>query len=73
MAAMKLTEEKSYSWHCSVVDDAQDYEIEGKTVGGYTWQRQPIPKHIAKRLGREAGYSLEAIFKNAYDFVIATE
>src|SRR5687768_5481006 len=64
VAAMRLSEESSYSWHSSVFDDAQAYEIEGKVWNGYTWQRQPMPKTIAKRLGREAGHSLEAIFKD---------
>ena len=73
VAAMRLSEESSYSWHSSVFDDAQAYEIEGKVWNGYTWQRQPMPKTIAKRLGREAGHSLEAIFKDTYHYVIATE
>jgi hypothetical protein len=73
VAAMKLSEENSYSWHCSVFDDAQSYEIEGKTFNGYTWQRQPMPKSIGKRLGRGAGHRLEAIFKDAHQYVIATE
>lgn len=73
IAAMKLSEESSYSWRCSVLDDAQSYEVEGKRFNGYTWQRQPMPKTVAKRLGRGAGDVLEAIFKDAYNYVIATE
>jgi hypothetical protein len=73
IAAMSLSEEKSYSWHSSVRDDAQSYEIEGKTYNGYTWQRQPMPKSIAKRLGRGTGDLLEAIFKDTHRYVIATE
>lgn len=73
VAAMKLSEESSYGWHSSVRDDAQSYEIEGKTSNGYTWQRQPMPQIIAKRLGRGAGDLLEAIFKDTHHYVIATE
>jgi hypothetical protein len=73
VAAMSLSEESNYSWHCSVLDDARSYEIEGKISDGYTWQRQPMPKTIAKRLGRGAGDLLEAVFRDTYTYVIATE
>jgi hypothetical protein len=73
VAAMKLSEEKSYSWHTSVLDDARSYEIDGKMCNGFTWQRQPMPKTIARRMGRGAGDLLEAIFKDTYNYVIATE
>lgn len=73
VAAMKLAETPNYSWICSVADDAQSYEIEGKTqLGGYTWQRQPMPENIARRLGRDAGHELEAIFTCPLDYVIST-
>jgi hypothetical protein len=73
IAAMSLSHESNYSWHCSVVDDARSYAIEGKLCDGYTWQRQPMPKTIARRLGRGAGDLLEAVFKDTYTYVIATE
>ena len=74
VAAMKLSEVPNYSWDCAVTDDAQTYRIEGKTeLGGYTWQRQPMPKNIARRLGRGAGHELEAIFSTRHRYVIQTE
>lgn len=73
VAAMSLSEASSYSWHTSVIDDARSYEVAGKTGDGYTWQRQPMPKTIAKRLGRGAGDLLEAIFRDTYNYVIATD
>lgn len=74
IAAMKLSEQPSYGWFTTVNDDAQTYTLEGKTEkGGYTWQRQPMPKAIARRLGRGAPHQLEAIFRNAFHYVVATE
>lgn len=74
IAAMRLSEVPSYSWRCSVIDDAQAYEIEGKKrADGCTWQRQPMPKIIAQRLGRGASDLLDAVFKDTYTYVIATE
>jgi hypothetical protein len=74
VAAMSLSEAPNYSWNCTITDDAQTYDIEGKTqLGGYTWQRQPVPKVIARRLGRQAGYELEAIFSSRFNYVIQTE
>jgi hypothetical protein len=74
VAAMELSDTASYTWQCSVVDDAQSYEIEGrKRSDGYTWQRQPMPKNIARRLGRSGAREIEAIFKDTYHYVIATE
>jgi hypothetical protein len=70
---MRLSEEPNYSWICNVIDDAQTYDIEGKTQRGYTWQRQPMPKGIARRLGRSAGRDLEAIFSAPLRYVIRTE
>jgi hypothetical protein len=73
VAAMRLSEAPNYSWTCTVTDDAQTYDIDGKTAGGYTWQRQPMPKIIARRLGRSAGHDLEAIFSAPLEYVIRTE
>lgn len=74
VAAMELSAAENYSWHCTVTDDAGTYEIEGKTEqAGYTWQRQPMPKVVARRLGRAAGYNLESIFLGPNAYVILTE
>lgn len=74
VAAMKLSEVPNYSWICTVIDDAQTYDIEGKTQrNGYTWQRQPMPKSIVRRLGREADRELEAIFFGPSRYVIRTD
>lgn len=73
IAAMGLAEAPNYSWTCTVMDDAQIYDIEGKTRDGLTWQRQPMPKTVARRLGREAGQDLESIFSDPLHYVIQTE
>lgn len=73
IAAMRLTEVSSYSWITQVSDDARSYTIEGMTQHGFTWQRQPMPENIARRLGRGAGYELEAIFSGPSNYVIRTE
>lgn len=73
VAAMKLSDAQNYSWVCSIMDDAQTYEIEGKTqLGAYTWQRQPMPKIVARRLARDADHDLEAIFVAPLEYVIRT-
>jgi hypothetical protein len=74
IAAMSLAEVPNYSWRKVVTDDARTYEIEGKTErDGLTWQRQPMPKTIAKRLGRAADVDLEAFFCGSAEFVIRTD
>jgi hypothetical protein len=73
IAAMKLSEKPNYSWTSTVTDDARTYDIEGKTDRGFTWQRQPMPKVVARRLGREAAHDLEAIFSAPLRYVIRTE
>ncbi|MGH7946776.1 MAG: hypothetical protein ACREH8_08155 [Opitutaceae bacterium] len=74
VAAMKLSDEPNYSWIATVCDDARTYDIEGKTErGGCTWQRQPMPKVIARRLGRDAGTELESIFSAPLRYVVQTE
>lgn len=74
VAAMQLSAAANYSWHCTVTDDAGTYKIEGKTEHtGFTWQRQPMPKLIARRLGRGASYDLEAFFHGPQAYVILTE
>jgi hypothetical protein len=74
VAAMSLAEQPNYSWTSTIVDDAQTYDIEGKTErGGFTWQRQPMPPIIARRLGRRAGHELEAIFSDRFRYVVQTD
>lgn len=72
LAAMQLSEAPNYSWICTVTDDARTYEIEGKTAGGFTWQRQPMPNVVAMRVGRDGGYFLESIFTERLRYVILT-
>jgi hypothetical protein len=73
VAMMSLSETPNYSWISTVTDDARTYDIEGKTNGTYTWQRQPMPKNIARRLGRAGGHELEAIFSAPLTYVVQTE
>lgn len=73
IAAMRLSEVSSYSWMSQVADDARSYTIDGMTQQGFTWQRQPMPENIARRLGRGAGHELEAIFNGPFNYVIRTE
>lgn len=72
VAAMQLSVAPNYSWTCSVTDDARTYDIEGKTANGITWQRQPMPKTVAKRVGRDGGYFLESMFTEPHRYVILT-
>lgn len=73
LAAMALSEKPNYSWTSSVEDDARSYVIEGRTeVGGHTWMRLPMVKSIAQRLGREAEYEVEALFRGPARCVIRT-
>lgn len=72
VAAMQLSDSPNYSWSCNVTDDARTYDIEGKTAGGFTWQRQPMPNGVAKRVGRDGGYLLESIFTERLHYVIRT-
>lgn len=64
VAAMKLSEQSSYSWTTVVHDEADSYEIRGKTAGGFTWLRQPMIRALARRLGRDADPDIEAFFRN---------
>ena len=73
LAAMQVGNEPNYSWTTVVRDDVRSYAIEGRTErGGLTWQRQPMPAAIAKRLGRDADMNLEAFFRNSAEFVVQT-
>ena len=74
LAAMKLSEQPSYSWTSTVIDDARTYDLEGRTdPSGYTWMRLPMVKTIAQRLGRDAEPQVEALFKGPAAYVIRTE
>ena len=73
IAAMKLSDVPNYGWTTTVMDDARTYDIEGKVVReGFCWQRQPMPKSIARRLGGDRDHKLEAVFKGPPHFVIHT-
>jgi len=57
-----------------VSDDARVYDFEGKKDrSGYTWMRLPMVKEFARRLGREAGTELEAVFRSSTACVVRTE
>jgi hypothetical protein len=74
LAAMQLAEEPNYSWSTDIIDDARSYVIEGKTQkNGCTWLRLPMVKSIAQRLGREADFDIEALFRGPSVSVIRTE
>jgi hypothetical protein len=75
VAAMKLSEKANYSWTTTVMDDARVYDIEGKTKvnSDWTWVRQPMIESLARRMGREATYDLEALFRGNTDSVIRTD
>lgn len=74
VAAMRLSEQPSYSWRSTVSDDARVYDLEGKKDrSGYTWMRLPMVKEFARRLGREAGTELEAVFRSSTAYVVRTE
>jgi hypothetical protein len=65
IAAMRLSEERNYSWSSSVEDDAGSYVRQGRHLReGYTWVVLPMLESISRRLGREAGTEIEAIFHN---------
>jgi hypothetical protein len=72
-AAMALSEQPNYSWTATVADDAQSYQIEGKSRAGiWNWVRQPMVRSVAQRMGREAVPDLEAVFKGTTDGVVRT-
>lgn len=74
VAAMRLSEQPSYSWRSTVSDDARVYDLEGKKDrSGYTWMRLPMVKEFARRLGRDAGTELEAVFRSSTAYVVRTE
>lgn len=63
VAAMRLAEAPNYSWSTTVDDDARSYAKQGKHLQeGYTWVTLPMIDSISRRLGRDAGTEIEAIF-----------
>lgn len=74
IAASRLAEQPNYTWQATVVDDLRTYEITGRTeTGGLTWMRLPMVRSVARRLGRDAGVQLEAVFCPAGRAVLHTE
>jgi hypothetical protein len=75
LAAMRLSDERNYSWIATVADDARSYEIAGHTErGGYTRVKMPIVNSIRRRLGRGVtDVDVEAIFKGNVRCVIRTD
>lgn len=63
LAAMRLKDSPNYSWTAAVEDDARSYVKQGKyTQAGYAWVTLPIIESLSRRLGREAGDEVEAMF-----------
>jgi hypothetical protein len=74
LVGMRLSDEASYSWSSVISDDADTYEIKGRTErDGGTWQCQPLPRALARRVGRAVGSDCEAFFLGPERWVIATE
>lgn len=73
VAALELAEQPNYSWTVTVADDVQAYAIDGKNRRqGWSLVRLPMIDWVARRMGREAGINLEAIFRGNADGVIRT-
>src|SRR5947208_10488439 len=71
LAAMRLSDDSSYSWTSSVEDDARAYVIDGRTSrSGYTSVTLPMVEPIADRLGRDADSQIEALFNSTGKCVI---
>jgi hypothetical protein len=75
VAAMRLSERRSYSWVSTVDDDARTYRITGKTTpAGYALVQMPVANAIRRRLGRGATDNIvDAIFRGNVNCVVATE
>jgi hypothetical protein len=74
VAAMKLSDQPNYSWVTNIDDDAQSYEIAGRTVvGGYTRVTMPPPPGLRPRMSREVRNPLDAIFADNVNCVIRTD
>ena len=73
IAAMKLAEHPNYAWTSTVMDDAQVYTVEGKTVdGSWTWMRMPMGPSVGALLDSSPKSEMEAIFNGAANSVIWT-
>jgi len=75
VAAMRLSEQASYSWVATVVDDARTYDIHGQTDrSGYARVRMPIVNSLRRRLGRSVtDTQVELIFRGHVACVIETD
>lgn len=75
VAAMRLSEQPSYSWVSTVVDDARTYDITAQTMrGGYTCVKMPVINSVRRRLGRTATDTIaNFIFKGNERCVLETE
>lgn len=72
---MRLSEAPSYAWITTVSDDAQTYEIDGRTsANGFTHVKMPAINALRRRLGRDASDTrVEAIFRGNVDCVLRVE
>jgi len=77
VAAMKLTEAKSYSWTTTVDDDARSYEIIGRTdQSDFSLVTMPMVSAVRRRVSRSSSNSnnqVAAVFKGAERCVIQTD
>lgn len=74
VAAMKISEQPSYSWVSTIDDDVQTYDVHGMTrADGYTRLKMPMTASIRRRLGRNAIDSdLDVIYHGKSRCVIQT-
>ena len=75
MAAMRLSEQPSYSWVATIADDARTYDIHGQTIrGSYSRVKMPVINSVRRRLGRSVtDPQIEMIFRGNVACVIQTE
>ncbi|WP_414661513.1 hypothetical protein [Horticoccus sp. 23ND18S-11] len=75
VAAMRLSEQASYSWVATVVDDARTYDIHGQTDRtGYARVRMPVVNSVRRQLGRSVtDTQVEFIFRGKVACVIETD
>lgn len=74
LAAMRLSEQPSYSWVSTIEDDVRTYDVQGMTRrDGFTRLRMPMTESIRRRLGRAAMDStLDVIYHGKSRCVIDT-
>lgn len=77
VAAMKIPDAPSYSWHTTVADDARTYDITGQTDRtGFALVTMPMISSVRRRVTRGTSSSanqVEAVFKGADRCVIQTD